>query len=353
MLEKKSNLKRMRAIFSFVMFFAFCIFCGRNAQETNIDDSNVIYDTLKNFITNLHNNSQAKQDSNLYLPPAETEFLLFKQAITELLKGNFNINNMLSSLNYKLAYLYDTTYNSRFVIVYEKSPNKYYDGIFIFNFSNSRDYIIEVPHSFYDLYTWSEGVDVMCETKAKALFINQAHRCANTTLSTCDGSTTVCDINSTNFRISDIAHTPYSFFQSSHEAVIDFSTSSITFQLHGFGSWTEGNPVAYISDGTTIVNASTNYITNKLKTLLADELTLSTSETYSVASCNDSIGGTLCAETNVQGRYANDSKINPCGVSASTASGRFVHIEQSLDLRKPDGRINRTFLINAMIHLME
>ncbi|MCP4808669.1 MAG: hypothetical protein GY884_25290 [Proteobacteria bacterium] len=56
-----------------------------------------------------------------------------------------------------------------------------------------------------------------------------------------------------------------------------------------------------------------------------------------VTTCNELAGATVeqrkCGTTNVQGRQLNGSK-EPCEEAAETASGRFLHLEQSSVVRQ-------------------
>jgi hypothetical protein len=65
-----------------------------------------------------------------------------------------------------------------------------------------------------------------------------------------------------------------------------------------------------------------------------------------VTSCNSGAGVPrqlhLCGSTNVQGRHLNGSP-QACTVSASAASGRFVHLEQSSAVRADPSTILDAF----------
>ncbi|MCV6604007.1 MAG: hypothetical protein OIF34_01785, partial [Porticoccaceae bacterium] len=57
-------------------------------------------------------------------------------------------------------------------------------------------------------------------------------------------------------------------------------------------------------------------------------------------------GGTL----NTQGRFTNGSS-SPCGQAATTSSRRFIHIEQSFDIRMSEG--SRQIMTDHIVEAVE
>jgi hypothetical protein len=153
-----------------------------------------------------------------------------------------------------------------------------------------------------------------------ALAIAGTHRCANIDYGQADGRTRVCNEGSHQpYRESDMAHAAQSYFQ-----------------------------LFIISDGTRVDAGMTHPPTRLYLALL--ETIAAADYAPEGASCN--IAGhpdSLCATTNVQGRYTNG--VVPRHVprrSADAASGRFLHLELGTDLRFTDGELDGLPVIQAL-----
>ncbi|MBK8664196.1 MAG: hypothetical protein IPN18_21305 [Ignavibacteriales bacterium] len=100
-------------------------------------------------------------------------------------------------------------------------------------------------------------------------------------------------------------------------------TGMIVIQLHGFTKL-ESDPYLIMSNGTRDV-PDTDWLSE-----LSDNLELQdTSLSYKLMHV-DTLWDRLAGQTNVQGRYLNNS-LDPCSSSASVSSGRFLHLEQEKD----------------------
>ena len=109
----------------------------------------------------------------------------------------------------------------------------------------SKDLIIQTPHSFYDLGTLEEGLFLFQQSNARALLSSGTHRCASEVSSPCSGETKVCTLFSSEpFRISDMAHTDTSLFHSAHIALAEGFPNTTILQLHMFL-----DPGASVSNG--------------------------------------------------------------------------------------------------------
>ena len=196
--------------------------------------------------------------------------------------------------------------------------------------------IIETPHSFFDLGTLGEGITIFQRTNARALLSSGTHRCASDTASPCSGQTQVCTLfSSEDFRISDMAHTDTSFFHAAHLAIADGLPETTILQLHMFL-----DPGASVSNGKrdeTTSDQPSARLAEALTQELPDEL---------VTSCNDYGAGNTedrtCGTSNTQGRHLNNSD-DACEQGASSASGRFIHLEQNVSV------IEKTDAISAAI----
>jgi hypothetical protein len=189
----------------------------------------------------------------------------------------------------------------------------------------SKDFIIQTPHSFYDLGTLEEGLYLFQQTNARALLASGTHRCASDTSSACSGETTVCTLFSSEpFRISDMAHIDTSFFHSAHIAFADGLPNTTILQLHMFL-----DPGASVSNGKrrdTTADQPSAQLVEALTEVFPTEL---------IISCNDYGAGneanSTCGTSNTQGRHLNGSD-DACDESPSDVSGRFIQLEQNISI---------------------
>jgi len=113
----------------------------------------------------------------------------------------------------------------------------------------------------------------------------------------------------------------------------EFGSNSLHLQLHGMGSGA-GDPEFSISDGTTTNISSTSHLGNMFASSLGLKIKAAGS-TKSANSCNHPLHiNKMCGEWNTQGRYTNGVLYsNTCTQNTTQASGRFLHLEMSKDLR--------------------
>lgn len=208
-------------------------------------------------------------------------------------------------------------------------------GTYVFNPSGENS-AIQVPHPKFDSKTDIEGVETFLALDSRYLLISGTHRNSSTTLSSCQSSV----------QASDPAHNQNHYFFNVHKMISTLDQKALFIELHGFGTttretiWSECDStnnlkIVNISEGVDDLNSSS------FAALLHQQLTdngdiksclYSPSNDSGVAdSYTSSLGGTL----NVSGRFTNGSE-NVCTESAATASHRFVHIEQSYDVRNSD-----------------
>lgn len=188
--------------------------------------------------------------------------------------------------------------------------------------------VLEAPHPLFDSDTDDQAAAMFERLDARALLVAGTHRCANPDQPAgCDGTTSVC--GASEYPISDQAHTEESLFHRAHVALDRELDPDLVVSVHGMKA-----AGARLSDGTTgAVTASSSVaeITTALAAAFPGE---------AIESCNPFPGAavtdTLCGTTNVQGRHVNGSSA-PCTDGAGSASGRFLHLEQSSGVRaQPD-----------------
>jgi len=228
-----------------------------------------------------------------------------------------------SEVNYQITEFTDTSVspNLVFYILEEKSTKLNYWGTYVFSKTPTRGtLIIQAPHIKNDTNTGKQAVYCFKNNNAKAVFISGTHRCNHSSHSSCSGTTTTCNSGAESFRVSDMAHNTNSVFQKTTEKVFKIVSNSVFIQLHGFGKKST-DPYVIMSNGTREV-PSTDYAVLIKEALLVEDNSL----TFKLAHI-DTNWTRLIGFTNTQGRLVNKVS-DPCGSSATTSTGRFIHVEQ-------------------------
>jgi hypothetical protein len=190
-----------------------------------------------------------------------------------------------------------------------------------------REVILEAPHPVFDVGTLEESVAIFTRISARALLASGTHRCASARPSGCDGVADACGPDAP-VRESDMdmAHAVDSTFQAAHVALADTYPATWIVSVHGF----EGAGVS-VSNGTTGDARLESRVARLARTL--------TFALDDVTACNATsdpdviFAARLCGTTNVQGRALHGSAA-ACTEPAARATDRFVHLEQSRDVRE-------------------
>lgn len=243
------------------------------------------------------------------------------------------VQNKASAAGYGVKRFYDTTTSHWFIYAYDKTP--YGQGYFLLNPMAKRDLVIQAPHVGRELNTDLEGARLFTTLAARALFLNKEDRCSDPDASACSGTTTACNADGDDvdrpYPQSDVAHELHNTFFLFHQRLVGRSAATRFLQLHGMvGSSTD---VAEVSDGSQAPNSAS------LANIFAAALGQHVPNRSAVHSCQAGTGPVsagLCAFTNVEGRVANGVSASACTTSTSTASGRFLNLEQIRALRDDD-----------------
>ncbi len=260
---------------------------------------------------------------NNYIQPLTTQLITWNSTVTSILQDN--INDAVTSageIGYQITEFTDTSLspNQVFYILEKKDTQSNYWGTYVFSKTPVKDnLILMAPHIKNDANTGKQAVYCFKNNIAKALLISGTHRCNNSEASSCSGTTSTCGSNSP-YRISDMAHTVTSAFQKTTENLFNNVSNSVFIQLHGFGQ-DAGDPYVILSNGT-VVTPSTDYAILLKDALFLEDNTL----TFKLAHI-DTDWARLRGFTNTQGRLINNSA-DFCNSSATTTSGRFIHVEQ-------------------------
>lgn len=319
-----------------ILILFLCLTIGVNAQT---DSGN-----LKDDLFDIINKAQPKEVDNYQLP-IEWQLSYVNTALDYFFNGDLYYARYYSQFfNYEIVEYTDTSTpnNHEYYIFKEKSEENNYWGTYVFRKTPERpNLILQAPHVKFDTNTGKQAVYSFLETGAKAVFLNGAHRCNSSAISSCDGKTSVCGTYG-KYKISDMTHNINSMFQIMTEKVFNNINNSIFIQLHGF-KWLskeakkakqEGeeeeeeeevffdDPYVIMSNGTQIAPVSTDYIIEISNALLQEDNSL----TFGIVHLG--YLEKLRAFTNTQGRLINSAS-NPCNQSVLIPSGRFIHIEQA------------------------
>jgi hypothetical protein len=133
-----------------------------------------------------------------------------------------------------------------------------------------------------------------------------------------------------------MAHSLGSVFMGVHRFFAESFPDDLIVSLHGMG---KGG--ISLSDGTTFPtteHAPVARFAQALKVVFPDER---------ITTCNEYPGAKvdqrLCGTTNVQGRHVNGIVLDACSEMATKSAGRFIHVEQSLAVRKSWTRVADAF----------
>ena len=293
-----------------------------NVTTTSNNQLQTASGDIENYIGNIIDNAPSSGGDD-YSAPSNSQLEICNDIINAVLADDINLAVTKSGeIGYQITEFTDTSLspNKIFYIVEKKAQASNFWGTYVFNKTPDRgDLVIMAPHSKYDTNTGKEAIYCFKNTLARGVFINGTHRCNSGNLSSCSGTTSACGLSEP-FRISDMAHTTTSMFQSVTKTVFNSVSSSVFIQLHGF-SKQASDPYVIMSNGTR-ETPTTDYATLIKDALLIEDNSL----TFKLAHI-DTNWTRLIGFTNTQGRLINNSS-DACNTSATSTSGRFVHIEQ-------------------------
>jgi hypothetical protein len=310
-------MKTLKLIF-LICLMPFCLF-----SQTATGD-------LEDYIATKISNAPGSSGDD-YVVPTTANLTVWNTVIDAVLANDISTaRTNAASLNYQVTEFTDTSLSPSqiFYVLEEKSSQTNYWGTYVFSKTPIRNnLVIQAPHSKYDTNTGKEAVHCFKNLVAKALFINGTHRCNNSDSSSCSGTTSACG-STASFRVSDLAHNTVSVFQQTTENVFNTVTNSVFIQLHGFGKKST-DPYVIISNGTR-VTPTIDYGAQLRSALLAVDGNL----TFKLAHIDQS-WTRLIGFTNTQGRLINNSG-DYCSTSATTTTGRFIHVEQEKSKLRED-----------------
>lgn len=325
-----------------VLFFCLSFGVVSTANAAPVQQSGSIESYVAGIISNMP--LDAGDD---YSIPKNWQMATWAFVLHEVLEGNYNIaSDSAGNVGYQLVeYTDNSGLSDRTYYLLETTGSNYW-GTYIYYPDHQRQLVIQAPHARHDFNTGKQGVHVFYESEALFFAMNGTHRCNHSTFSSCSGSTDVCGA-SEDYRISDMAHHDTSFFHAATDTLFSKYNHTYFIQLHGFTKKST-DPFVILSNGTN-QTPTTDYIPTLEQELYDEDNSL----TFKVA--HEDNWDRLVGFTNTQGRLINQST-DPCGQSASSVSGRFIHIEQEkLSLRnnstgwaKMAAAVVNTFPINPL-----
>lgn len=301
-------------------------------------------------VINTIGDNQPDSGTGEYTAATSQQLSTWGTVLSNLLDGNYSTaSDTAATLDYELIEFTDTSETPDVVCYMLKSTGTNYWGTYVYNPSHTRAVIIQSPHPNYDYNTDKQGAYVFKKTGAAFFMMSGTHRCNNASQSTCAGTTGVCNAGvSTQFQISDMAHVEETPFHITTDSLLNKYSNTYFIQLHGF---TKGgsDPYVIMSNGTADT-PTTDYLVDLKNNLYAEDNAL----TFKLAHI-DSGWTRLVGFTNTQGRMINGSG-NPCNTSASTSTGRFLHVEQEKTKLRSDetgwtkmaNAVTNTFPLSAL-----
>jgi hypothetical protein len=193
----------------------------------------------------------------------------------------------------------------------------------VVNPTATREVFFSVPHTVSDSTTEVQSAAVYEAVDARFLLVSATHRAANSQTSTCNPD----------YRTPDPSHNADTTFQVAFQELAGYYISrAIEFhalQFHGMAADSCACNV-YISNGLARPPAAGDRV------LALEANLLARNPGWQVSVYGDSPSCALNATENVQGRWLNGvPAAEVCTRAAKSASGRFVHIEQDPDFRRP------------------
>lgn len=255
-----------------------------------------------------------RKKSNGFEVPTKTDLARWRGLVDALLNGEVSLAKSLVEEHfpsYALLCFTDTATDHAYLLLQESPSTLKGWGTVVLNLAPDRDLAIEVPHPVYDVNTHREGADLFQKAGARVLVMAGTHRRANSATSPCNGSK----------QQSDMAHVVDSPFQITHEAFTDCFPGLTALSLHGHDQ--ENCETVFLSGG---VGGGIPQSVRNLREALR-ERGVEVGIPDGTSSCS------LVGSKNVQGRYTNGSS-QPCEEAATSATGYFIHIEQSPEFRE-------------------
>jgi len=271
---------------------------------------------------------------NSWVKPSAQQQTSFEKVITAFIAGSYTqAHDLAMGIGYQVTKFTNVSHSTSDVhyILSEKSPlpsSAFIGGGTFVAFPSGLNAVLQAPHPMKDSFTASQAIETYLDVKPALLMLAGTRRDSSTAKSTCtDGR----------YADSDVSHQTQSLFYTAHTAVSDYNHATVFIQFHGFGSSSLSKLQSQCqSQNSKLINLSEgiHYPTSQNEFSIMQILRGRVESGNIIKACvygNDtsSLGGTW----NVQARYTNGSA-DACLNNATISSKRFVHLEQSYQVRK-------------------
>jgi hypothetical protein len=294
-------------------------------------------------------NQMPKDSSNGFVVPTTTQKTDFKSVVTSMLQGrcNFALPSSISA-NMAIRTFTDSSNGKNYCLLMEvKSTVKtgFVDkgwGTFIVDPTSTRLISHNAPHPKFDVntsgsegdsYTEREAIRIFKQSNSRSYLMAGSRRSANKVASSCQSG----------YWKSDCAHNTDNMYYPTYEAMYAYygTTDWLAIEWHGKSSSTCSNDM-FLSMGlnaTPTAGSKVLILQSKIQLQKPNWVVQTPSN-----SC--SLNGT----DNTAGRLLNGvATNNVCGTSATTASGKFMQIEQTSTLIGADLNGSASAWANAII----
>jgi len=269
-------------------------------------------------------------DSQSFPVPTSTVQNDWRKVVFTMLGGSCPTTPLPKSLrtNYVLSPFTDTENGQSYCVLMEsldKDNNGLVDkgwGTFITDVQPLRELGIQIPHPIADAMTSTEGVGIFKETRSRSFLMAGTHRESDTTPSTCQ----------TAYLRADAGHNTGTLFEPAVAELLAFYNNNgkqwTGLQFHGMSDTSCDGVDVHMTYGLTISPLAGDTIRTLKANLTWYNPAWSVTVPGDQPTC--SLNGTL----NVQGRLLNNvPSTSVCTSNATTASKRFIHIEQKALMR--------------------
>ena len=273
-----------------------------------------------------------EKDDAIWQQPSPQNLIDFASAFDHLLAGDYMLaDQFAANTGYQVVEYTDTAHGAsqKSYLLREinpvPSPDARGGGTYVLNPQGSA-VALQAPHPISDLYTGAQAIDALFRVAPRITMFAGTHRKSAIGDSPCTGD----------HRASDVVHGVDNFFYVAHQRISLERLDTVFVQLHGFGSESLRKLKMQCEVKTQrLINLSegVNYPTDPAADSLMHALRRRIDADRKLKVCvfgNDTslLGGT----TNSTGRFTNGST-DPCSKNAAVSSTRFVHVEQSYEVR--------------------
>lgn len=288
-----------------------------------------------------------EKDDATWQQPTTQDLVDFASAFDRFLAGDYVLADQFAvNAGYQVVAFTDTAHGAPqiYYLLREINPVPSSEarggGTYVLNPRGSA-IALQAPHPVSDLYTGAQAIEALFSVGPRLMMLAGTHRNSATGTGLCTGD----------YRDSDVVHGVSNLFYVAHQRISLERPETVFVQLHGFGSDSlkklksqckvKTQRLINLSEG---VNIPSDPATESFMHVLRRHIDADRKLKACVyGNDTSSLGGT----TNTTGRFSNGST-DPCLNNATVSSKRFVHVEQSYQVRSDYRDSMATHLRNAV-----